>query len=327
MSCDCSVCPPRRLLRRPGFERSRRRASGHGLVVTLRSALAALLAVLTLAGTGAADPYVDAVRSFSEGQWAGWGSEFLPEIVLGPPEGGGLLAGSTHVLSLGDGGTVTVVFRDNLVVDGPGDDLVVFENAFHSGSENGPIFDELAFVEVSADGREYRRFPHDAASKQGLAGQIPVLANSANGLDPLAPESGGDRFDIADLGLSFVRFLRLVDVDGQIADLGDVTFPGTKGGFDLDAAGALNSMRPGRVVGTLSLSGQALAGVKVKLIPVPRTRKWRRRTRADGGFAFRRVIPSGDYLIRARIKGLGRRERPVFIGLDQLDAEVHLSFD
>src|SRR6185369_16621830 len=98
-----------------------------------------------------------------------------PGVVLGPPEGGGLDQGSLDVVSLGNGGRITVSFADNAVVDGDGDDLVIFENPFYSGSL---LFSELAFVEVSADGHNWKQFPFDAETLEGLAGHTPVLANS-----------------------------------------------------------------------------------------------------------------------------------------------------
>ncbi len=281
----------------------------------------------TVATAAGGDPYLDGVRRFSPGESAGFGQDFLPWIVLGAPQGGGLLFGSGDVVSLGDGGSITVVFRDNLVFDGPGDDLVVFENAFCVNGDCESMFDELAFVEVSADGRNFYRFPVDPETKEGLAGRAPVLANGDNGLNPLAESSGGDRFDIGVLGLEFVRYLRLVDVDGEISDLGDRLGFGLKNGFDLDAAAAVNSSPPGRVSGSLSGHGQALAGVRIKLIPLFAERKRRRRSAADGSFAFRRVLPGGDYVIRARVRGRGKVERHVFLSLDQLEAHVDLAMN
>ena len=66
------------------------------------------LVCLCTASTGwAQDPFADAVASFTPGTNAGFGADQLPQIVLGPPRGSGLLQGSFDVLSLGNGGDRT----------------------------------------------------------------------------------------------------------------------------------------------------------------------------------------------------------------------------
>src|SRR5262245_15280358 len=105
-----------------------------------------LLILMTVAGMVAVaaekdpevDPFVDRVVSFEPGEGAGHGKDQLPGIVLGPPRGGGKLAPSDHVLSLGKGGRITLEFVDNEVVDGKGPDLLVFENAFLRAPGNDP---------------------------------------------------------------------------------------------------------------------------------------------------------------------------------------------
>ena len=69
------------------------------------------------------DPFVARVVSFEPGPGSGFGKDRLPTIVLGPPRGGGLRAGSRPVLSLGQRGRITLAFVDNQVSDGPGGDL------------------------------------------------------------------------------------------------------------------------------------------------------------------------------------------------------------
>ena len=60
-------------------------------------------------------------------------------------------------------------------------------------------------------------------------GVASVLANSENRIDPTDPAlAGGDAYDLADLGLSTARFVR-------ITDSGTSDYAGTSGGFDLDA--------------------------------------------------------------------------------------------
>lgn len=273
----------------------------------------------------AADPWLDAVVDFQPGASAGFGADALPRVIRRAPKGGGLLQGSTDVVSLGDGGSITLAFRNNVVFDGPGDDLVIFENGFHVGAESGPIFTELAFVEVSDDNRSWHRFPFDVATGEGLAGGSVVLANPDNGIDPFDPAAGGDRFDIATLGLSFVRFVRIVDGGSDLDDVGNLTPPGDKGGFDLDAAGAIHSTPPARISGVVLAGGVAVRRARIKLIPANGGRNKRRRARADGTFRFHGVIPSGDYTIFARRVGVGRASVPVYVDMDQDRAEVQVS--
>ena len=56
--------------------------------------------------------------------------------------------------SLGDGGSISLGFSGG-IWDGPGDDLVVYENGFFSVEG---LFAEFAFVEVSSDGVHFARF-------------------------------------------------------------------------------------------------------------------------------------------------------------------------
>ena len=284
------------------------------------------LAVLLFAGAGlaAGDPWIDRVREFTPGDSAGFGATEMPGGVLGVPEGGGLVEGSTDVVSLGDGGTIVVVFRDNLVYDGDGDDLVIFENAFHSGSESGQVFSELALVELSADGRSWTTVPYDLSSREGLAGQQPVLANSSNGIDALGDKGGGARFDFGPLGLSFVRYVRISDAGDQVIDEGSMVPSGDKGGFDHDAVGALNSTNPGKVTGRVTVGGTGVGAARVRLRSEGlRTRT--RRTRANGRFRFKRVLPVGDYTVKARKRDVGRTTTSLY--LDPSDNRAELSLD
>ena len=202
-------------------------------------ALVALL--LPLPTPTRADPCPDSVVAYTPGADGGFGSEFLPDIVLGLPRGTGEFAASTDVVSLGDGGQIVLSFDDNAIVDGPGPDLRIFENPFRNGPSQ--FFREAGFMELSPDGLVWTRLPWDAASFAGLAGFNPVFANPINEIDPRTDAAGGDTFDLADAGLAEVRFVRIVDPGAMVADPGNV-FPirGVgKSGFDLDAMVALSS--------------------------------------------------------------------------------------
>ena len=298
-------------------------SSRFGALLTIgASALLACSAVRAWADPS--DPWLDGVKVFAPGSYGGFGSAQLPGIVLGPPWGGGMIQQSVDVVSLGNGGSITVVFRDNVVVDGPGDDLVIYENAFHAGSETGPIFAEYGTVELSPDGKTWTQVPYDPETGDGLAGAEPVLSTPENGIDALAAEGGGDRFDIGAVGLAFVRFVRISDGGDQIPDPGNLVPPANKGGFDLDAMGAVHSSAPGVVHGTVRSAGVPVADARVTLIPNDGTRRLHRRTRADGTFRFRPVLPSGTVTVRARRADLGHGETPASVTLESLEAEASL---
>lgn len=176
-------------------------------------------------------------HAFGPGQNTGQAA--FPVPILGPPRGGGDEQGSLDVVSLGNGGFVTLAFGETRIVDGPGPDFIVFENAFFAGGDPTAPFAELATVAVSADGQSWQAFPCTAngAPWGSCAGWHPVYANAdENDVDALDPAlAGGDAFDLADLGVTEARFVRITDR----ADL-----EGMNGVFDLDAVGIVNAACP-----------------------------------------------------------------------------------
>ena len=190
-------------------------------------------------GEAPSDPYVDCVESFHPGE-ASFGHAGLPGVVLGPPLGGGPQTGGLDVVSLGCDGTITLYFDEPAIVDGPGPDLIVFENPFMAGSTK---FIEPARVLVSADGVDWRSFPCDPSEglPVGCAGLSPVLSNPNNGIEASDPAAaGGDAFDLAEVGLAKARYVRLQDV--SVAHYGSRTWcGGVGGGFDLDAVAAVHA--------------------------------------------------------------------------------------
>jgi hypothetical protein len=173
---------------------------------------------------------------FSPGENAGFGQEELPSVVLGPPAGREA-GGSLDVLSLGVGGEIVLDFGEGRrLVDGPGPDLVVFENPFYISGDPTRPFAELGEVAVSADGVTWSTFDCDPSGTgrgryPGCAGWTPTRR-----FDPRLPldptESGGDVFDLDDLGVTEARYVR-------IRDLADEGAP-PSAGFDLDAIGAVH---------------------------------------------------------------------------------------
>ncbi|MFP6628450.1 MAG: hypothetical protein VCC67_05375 [Myxococcota bacterium] len=219
----------------------------------------------TFSTTG--DAHADEVADFVPGTGAGFGQSELPDVVTGPPEGLGLFLGGLDVLSLGNGGVIELEFTDNVILDGPGVDFTVFENSFLTlvlGIVGNP-FAEPGRVSVSQDGSTWFIFdacstaPLDPPPHPGCAGVYPTLSSAA---DPLSvhpsipsetpildlvglsqgqlvvPEgSGGDSFDLEDVGLAWARFVRIEDVGPGLGQAGSV-------GFDLDAVTAVNSGVP-----------------------------------------------------------------------------------
>jgi len=190
-----------------------------------------------------------------------------PGIVLGPPGSATPTTGSLAVMSVGHGGTITLEFTDNEIVDGPGPDLIVFENPFFctsvpaSDADPYSVFAEPGIVEVSEDGVTFMRFPFDASALAqvtslctdkallgrliGLFGITPnftgnwTVPDDPLVFDPAAPGGvsghGGDAFDLATVGLTRARYVRLIDPNLPIG------IPGSSEGFDLDAVVAIHA--------------------------------------------------------------------------------------
>lgn len=162
------------------------------------------------------------------------------------------------VISLGDHGQAVLSFASP-IVNGPGADFTVFENAFNH------TFLELAFVEVSSDGRRFVRFPSisltetfsqvgtfdtlDARKINNLAGKYQALYGTPFDLQDLMDSTGIDLNDI--------NYVKIIDVGGAILDnytsndaAGNVIndpwpTPFDTGGFDLDAVGVIHNFAQG----------------------------------------------------------------------------------
>lgn len=214
------------------------------------------------------DPYADALAGFVPGVRAGFGQTSLPDVVLGGPHGVDLYNGGLDVLSLGVGGVLELEFVDNAVVDGPGVDFTVFENAFMnitSGFYIGDPFSEPGRVSVSQDGIVWYAFPCDddpALDAPWYPGCAGVRATLSDVDDPATPHpsipttesfedlvglsvistpppagSGGDSYDLADVGLTWARFVR---IEASSFDAGLCCE--TNAGPDVDAVAAVNSV-------------------------------------------------------------------------------------
>jgi hypothetical protein len=203
----------------------------------------------------AADRFVSGVVSFTPGPCAGFGAALMPQVVEGAPVGGGSDHGSTAVVSLGNGGTIVVSFGANAIVDGPGPDFIVFENPFWVAGDSNDVYAEPGEVSVSDDGVTWQTFPcapvADPQSAHGTgvaapygscAGWHVVWSNPANGISPVDPAvAGGDAFDLADLGVTHARYVRIVDKTLEACP--DAGGPDDNG-FDLDAIAIVHAELP-----------------------------------------------------------------------------------
>lgn len=160
---------------------------------------------------------------------------------------------TTSVVSLGDGGQITLTFA-RPIVNNEGPDFAVFENGLNDN------FLELAFVEVSSDGEHFVRFPNYSETPTD------VQVNSFGSIDPrnihnLAGKyrvGYGTPFDLEDLvdstniNLNNITHVRIIDVVGTIDidyasrdsegriinDPFPTPFPSS--GFDLNGVGVIH---------------------------------------------------------------------------------------
>jgi hypothetical protein len=192
-------------------------------------------------------------------------------------------------------GSITLIFGDpcdaadgSSIRNGKGYDFAVFENGFASqvttslGSYEGKMIAELAYVEVSSNGRDFARFPSISLTP-GRTGAYGTLETSdVHNLAGKHPNANGvcigTPFDLGDLvghlqvlsgavDLNDIRYVRIVDVPGSgdffddaVAYVDPQTWPDWgrypqnhpiydawptwgSGGFDLEAVGVLHEQR------------------------------------------------------------------------------------
>ena len=183
------------------------------------------------------EPYASELLRFTAGFNAGYGESKLPGVILGPSLNGSISTGSIDVLSLGSGGVIDLGFGDKIIVNGTGPDFVVWENAFWANGDSTMTFAELGEVSVSMDGSMWHTFPCDPLRTDGYdlgcAGWRPRQAFDACTMIPIDPNLvGGDQFDLSDLGLDEIRYVRIRDLSETGAS--------PTAGFDLDAVGAIH---------------------------------------------------------------------------------------
>jgi hypothetical protein len=190
----------------------------------------------------ASDRFPTRVVAFTPGRCAGFGDERMPGVVLGPPEGGGADRGGLDVVSLGTGGSIVLSFETNPIIDGPGADFIVFENAFNQGGDAMNPFANPAAVSVSDDGITWTVFPCTATTFPygSCAGWHPVYSASSNTIACTDAQAGGDAFDLASAGVVRAKFVRIVDQGTQACPAGSMV---NTNGFDLDAVVSVHAER------------------------------------------------------------------------------------
>ncbi len=204
-----------------------------------------------------------------------------PAKALGPAVGD-----SFDIVSLGDGGQITLTFA-HPIIDAPGDDFAVFENGFSD------TFLELGFVEVSSNGTDFFRFANDSLTPGPVGGFGAVDPTNLQGLAGKYRQGYGTPFDLAALAgvsplldLQNVGYVRILDIvgDGTYFDTsGDAIYdlyPTTgSGGFDLDAVAVMHAAPE---PGALAMFAVATCGMFIAA---------RRRCSARGNF---RTVSSID---------------------------------
>lgn len=187
----------------------------------------------------------------------GYASYGTGDAALGSPTGDGE-DDVYDVVSLGDGGSITLTF-DTPIANGEGWDFAVFENGFSD------TFLELAFVEVSSNGVDFFRF--DSVSLTPVTNQIggfgSVDTTNIHNLAGKYRTGWGTGFDLAELSLvsvlldvNAITHVRIIDVVGSIDpayarhdSLGNIindpySTPFNSGGFDLAAVGVRHEAVP-----------------------------------------------------------------------------------
>ena len=169
-----------------------------------------------------------------------------PEKAIGKADGG-----SFDVVSLGEGGSITMVF-DPPIQNGDGWDFAVFANPYND------YFLELAYVEVSSDNIEFVRFENTSYTPDPVPAFGRVDAALVDGLAGKYRQGYGVPFDLSRLSekqavlegrvdLNAIAYVRIVDIIGDGRHLDSFgnpiydPYPTTgSAGFDLDAIGVSN---------------------------------------------------------------------------------------
>ncbi len=198
-----------------------------------------------------------------------------PTFALGPADGN-----SGHVVSLGDGGQITLSFAQP-ITNGAGPDLAVFENGFVTSVPQAYL--ELAFVEVSTNGTDFVRFPSvsltQTTTQVGSFGTLDTT--DIDGLAGKFQAGFGTPFDLSavaglnpNVNVNDIHYVRIIDVIGSINpalgsrdSLGNLIndpYPTAfgSGGFDLNGVGVLNMVPEPSSLALLALGAAGILGLR-----------------------------------------------------------------
>lgn len=185
------------------------------------------------------------------------------------------------VVSLGDGGQAVLYFQKP-ITNGNGPDFVIFENGLRQDSTDYEAFLELAFAEVSSDGKNFYRFPAlcelspenpistygtmDARYIRNLAGKYSLNYGTPFDLEELAHFA-------PELNINAIHYIKIIDVIGSSDEAyatydskGNIVLdpfptPFVSGGFDLDAVGLINQKTAEPETKKISLMNPTPSGI------------------------------------------------------------------
>ncbi|MBI9077364.1 MAG: hypothetical protein JEZ02_18290 [Desulfatibacillum sp.] len=289
----------------------------------------AIIVLLTFTPATLAGPYAPAAGqagstavSKDDASIKGWATGYT-NLVYGsnvdpayqtPEKALGAATGAVRdIVCLGRGGRITLTFSPNIIFNGEGPDLTIFENS------EIPGFLELAYVEVSSDGVNFVRFPNDSLTPNSVGAFATIDPTNIDGLASKYRVGYGTPFDLNSLitstavlsntvDLDRITHVRLIDVvgDGTCLDTtGDPIYdpyPTTgSAGFDLEAAGYMHYYLAGDLnlddqltMADAILALQILAGIPVENVSNLRDRD------GDGKISLVEALGALSYLVNSQ---------------------------
>lgn len=172
-------------------------------------------------------------------------------------------------------GSITLSF-DSGISNGDGDDFAVFENGFYS-QQDGLLFAELGYVEVSTDGVNFARFDSVSLTEGLVGGYGTIDPTDVYNLAGKSKKNDGTGFDLQELvdnalvlsglvDLANINYVKIVDIPGSgdfTDSMGNPIYDAwetwASGGMDLDAVGVINTAVP--VPAAVWLLGSGLVGL------------------------------------------------------------------